>query len=278
MSARARGLTGSSHYDALTAQLVEIGMTRNEAVAYLTLVEDGEAEGLTGYEVAARSGIPRSAVYGVLRKLEESSAAFAYGDKPVRYVATDPVQLVEHVRRTTVSQLDRLSEGLNTLPKRVHPEPVWILRRYDEVLDRVRTMVRGAERSVYASLWPRELELLAPDLEAIGADLHCVLHCPAALTDPPSRFSCWTDDAFAGDDAKTHWSHKALVVVDRREALIGGTEPEVDNHAVWTTNPSLVDVATNHIVLDITLMSRRTGRDCTADVAPMMRPHLGRDG
>jgi len=64
------------------------------------------------------------------------------------------------------------------------------------------------------------------------------------------------------------------VVVDRREALIGGSEPDADNHAVWTTNPSLVDVATNHIILDLTLMSQRSGRSCDADVAPMMRPHL----
>ena len=62
----------------------------------------------------------------------------------------------------------------------------------------------------------------------------------------------------------------------QREALIGGTEPDADNHAVWTTNPSLVDTATNHIILDITLMARDRDReaDCEAVVSPMMRPHL----
>lgn len=279
MASLGRSLGSTSSHDALTAQLVELGMTRNEAVAYLTLVEDDTAEGLTGYEVAARSGIPRSAVYGVLRKLEDSSAAFVYGDKPVRYVATDPAQLIDHVRRNTASQLDRLSEGLASLPKRAHPEPVWILRRYDEVIERIRRMIRGAEHAIYLSVWPRELELLRADLEAVGdSPLHRVLHSPTGPVEAPPGFSCWVDELAPSDDAKASWSHKALVVVDRREALIGGTEPETDNHAVWTTNPSLVDVATNHIVLDITLMSRRSGRDCVDDVAPMMRPHLGRDG
>ena len=37
---------------------------------------------------------------------------------------------------------------------------------------------------------------------------------------------------------------------------MGGADPDADNHAVVTTNPSLVDVATNHIILDITLTSR----------------------
>jgi hypothetical protein len=65
-------------------------------------------------------------------------------------------------------------------------------------------------------------------------------------------------------------------VVDRREALIGGAEPGADNDAVRTTNPSLVDVATNHVILDLTLLAQRAGRSCEADVAPMMRPHLDR--
>ena len=258
----------------VTQQLVQLGMTRNEAVAYLTLVEDESTDGLTGYEVAARSGIPRSAVYAVLRKLEESSAAFAYGTGPVRYVAIAPADLVDHMRRTTATHLDGLADSLGRLPKRSRPEPVWILRRYDEVLGRVATMIRTAERSLYLSVWPRELDVVRDDLAAAAArGLHLVLHVPMPVTLELGGASIWLEER-TGDEAKELWSHKALVVSDRREALIGGTEPEADNHAVWTTNPSLVDVATNHIILDITLMAQRQGRDCSGDVAPMMRPHL----
>jgi hypothetical protein len=102
--------------------------------------------------------------------------------------------------------------------------------------------------------------------------VHGVLHSPDRARPLPG-FSCWFDDV-TDDAQKAAWSHKALVVVDRREALIGGTEPGAANHAVVTTNPSLVDVATNHVILDVTRLSMVTGRDCTGDVAPMMRPHL----
>ncbi|MCB9744407.1 MAG: TrmB family transcriptional regulator [Alphaproteobacteria bacterium] len=260
----------------VVAHLTDLGLTRNEALAYLTLLEDEGGEGLTGYEVAARSGIPRSAVYTVLRKLEGNGGAFSYGSEPARFSGTPPEQFVEQFRRATLSQLDATAEALRSLPERPRPEPVWILSRYEEVMGRVDAMIRGAERSVYLSLWPRELEWLAPALEAIAdRDLHRVLHSPAALRSTPPGFSVWAGD-IDGDATKATWSHKALVVVDRREALIGGTEPEAENHAVRTTNPSLVDVATNHIILDITLMARESGRDCVPDVAPMMRPHLGR--
>lgn len=261
-------------HQAVVEDLTELGLTRNEALAYLALLEDGEGQGLTGYEVAARSGIPRSAVYAVLRQLEESGAAFAQGDAPARYLATAPERLVEQVRRRTLSRLERVESSLYHLPARSRPEPIWTLSRYDQILRRMEEMIRTAETSIYLSVWNRELELILPALrEVAGRSLHRILHSPDRLSSSPPGFSLWVDDV-AGDDGKAGWSHKTLLVVDRREALIGGTEPYADNHAVVTTNPSLVDVATNHIILDVTLLAHRLGRDCVGDVSPMMRPHL----
>ncbi len=260
--------------EGVIAQLVGLGLARNEALAYLTLLEDEGEQGITGYEVASRSGIPRSAVYAVLRKLEAMGAAFVAGTDPVCFVATDPERWVEQVRRSTLARLDEVQGVLDTLPKRDRPEPVWVLRRYDEVIARADRMIRSAESSVWLSAWPRELEALRPALASLAdRDVHRVLHSPESIPTPPPGFSCWMDDAEA-DGTKADWSHKALIVVDRREALIGGSEPAADNHAVWTTNPSLVDMATNHIILDITLMARARGEDCDAVVSPMMRPHL----
>ena len=260
--------------ETLIPKLIALGLTRNEAVAYLTLLEDPAGAGLTGYEVAARSSIPRSAVYAVLAKLEDSGAAFATGSQPTRYQATEPDVLVEHIRRTTLVRLSSLRQDLRQLPKRSRPQPVWIVNRYPEVLSRIDTMIRSAEKSIYLSLWPRELSLLIPALQAVAdRDLQRVLHSPIPLDAEPAGFSCWAEDLEEGD-AKALWSHRALVVVDHREALIGGAEPELDNQAVWTTNPSLVNVATNEIILVITLLARTRGLDCAAVVSPMLRPHL----
>ncbi len=261
-------------HEIIIAKFMELGLTRNEALAYVTLLEEPETDGLTGYEVAARSGIPRSAVYTVLRKLQDSGATFCLGSEPARYVATDPATFIDNMRQGMVTKLDSLADNLGKLPKRDRPEPVWILHRYEDVMARIETMVRSAEHSIYLSIWPRELALVKDALQAVaGRDLHRVLYSPAAGVDRPPGFSCWIDSV-EGDEAKAAWSHKALVVVDHREALIGGTEPYADNQAVWTTNPSLVDTATNGVIMDITLLARTTGRDCTDVVSPMMRPHL----
>jgi hypothetical protein len=176
------------------------------------------------------------------------------------------------MRDASVMKFEHLDGLLDRMPKRAAPEPVWILSRYTSVMDRAEQMIRSAQRSVCLSAWPREIERLRDALVASSAAPHRLLHCPTRLTDPPEHFSCWLEDPLEGD-AKADWSHRMLLVVDRQQVLVGGAEPEADNHAVWTMNPSIIDVVTNHVILDVTLIARRTGRPCEEDVAPLMRPH-----
>jgi hypothetical protein len=214
-------------------------------------------------------------VYSVLRKLETTGAACANGEKPARYVGVEPKQLVEGMRANTRVRLDRLDDALSRVSVRARPEPVWILSRYEEVMERLETMIRAAEESIALSAWRRELDAIAPTLRRLDLRrVHCVVHVVDGWPSAPKGVDVWTDPEFENDPQKGGWSHKLLAVTDRREALIGGAEPDLDNHAVWTTNPALVDVATDHIILDITLLSRSTGRGCDSAVSPLMRPHL----
>ena len=258
----------------LLAQLSELGLTKNEATAWLTLLREAPAEGLTGYEVAATSGIPRSAVYNVMRSLESRGAAFSTGESPARYVPTDATRFLAELNARHAAKVARLDEALSRMPKRTRPEPVWILHDYADVLGRIDAMIRDAKERVYLSLWNRELLALAPALKTLeDRGLHCVLYSPDHVPQPPAAFSAWVDDV-VGDPPKAAWSHRGIVVVDRRQALIGGNEPDADNQAVLTTNPSLVTMATDHIILDITRLAGLQGRDCTGVVATMMSPHL----
>ncbi len=258
------------------AMLVELGLNRNEALAYVGLLEHAGPQGATGYELGTISGVPRSAIYKILHRLEQMGAVFPVGDNPVRYVPTDAKTFVVEMSRSFEGRATKAAASLSKLSVRERPEPVWTLSRYDDVMDRIESMIRGAEHSIYLSIWQRELDRLAGAFAAVAdRDLHRVVHSPARLAGVPKGFVTWDADV-AVDEPKAGWSHKALVVVDRVQALIGGTEPNADNHAVWTSNPSIVDTTTNHIVLDITLLAKAQGRDCSQDVSPMMRPHLER--
>ena len=51
----------------------------------------------TGYELAARGGVPRSAIYGVLKRLEQAGLVNAVRGKPARYIPLAPERLIEHL-------------------------------------------------------------------------------------------------------------------------------------------------------------------------------------
>ncbi|TNE87925.1 MAG: hypothetical protein EP330_16670 [Deltaproteobacteria bacterium] len=210
-------------------------------------------------------------MYAVLAKLEEAGAVFAVGDKPQRFVPTDPDSWMATRRREREAREAAAAEALARLPKRVRPEPIWTISRYEQVLDRMGQMMAGAQASITLSIWARELaQLEGPLRAAAGRPLHRVLYSPEPVR--AEGFACWCDTL--DDPTKAAWSHKVVLVVDHREALIGGSEPDAENHAVWTTNPSLIDLAVNHVILDITRLATQRGVDPTGDVAPMMRPHL----
>jgi len=254
--------------------LMGVGLTRNESLAYVTLLRHDEGDGLTGYEVANQSGIPRSVVYATLARLETQGACFVMGDKPARYVPTEPSAFIRGQREQGERRYAELERTLSAIPKRPRPEPVWVLRDYDEVMEAAIALIGSATRSVYLSVWPRELNRLAPALARLDhATMHCVLHCPTTLPDRPKGVRCWVDDREVSD-SKQAWPHRTLLVIDHRTALIGGAEPDVDNQAVRTGNPSIVNVALNQLILDITLLSKLQGAPCDEDVKPMIRPAL----
>lgn len=70
----------------LLEKLMGFGMTRQEAVLYLSLYQNGE---MTGYEAAKLTGISRSNVYNSLTGLVEKGAAYKKEEAAAKYVAVN---------------------------------------------------------------------------------------------------------------------------------------------------------------------------------------------
>src|SRR5512143_3456612 len=89
--------------------MAELGFTASEAKIYLVLLR---AHPATGYQVAARSGVPRSAIYNVLTKLEGAGLVNAIQDKPTRYVPLPPERLYQLLEARFARSLDDLKSSL----------------------------------------------------------------------------------------------------------------------------------------------------------------------
>ena len=55
-------------FDTIKQKVQDLGFTSYEAMAYVSLLENNP---VTRYELGKNSGVPRSAIYNVIQKLEQ---------------------------------------------------------------------------------------------------------------------------------------------------------------------------------------------------------------
>ncbi len=248
-----------------------LGFTSSDARAYAALLDTHPA---TGYELAARSGVPRSAIYGVLRGLAAAGIVNEVAQKPARYVPLPPERLLESLSLRFERDLGRLREGLERLGGSVDEPATWSVQGYAAMVDQATALIRSAERSVHVSLWAREGAALAGALGAArdrGVDV--ILFSFNTLPTGLGEAFCY---GIAEAELEPHWRHRILLVADHERLLVGAADRSERSRAVITEDPALVEMAVNNLVLDVTLLGERTGTDVgpavarlTAQLAPI---------
>ena len=104
--------------------LVELGMTRYEAKAYLTLIQ---RESFAASELANEAGIPRQRIYDVLNSLVSRGLARDWPGPVTRYAATDPQAAVERLLAVQRQALNGLEAQSSTLAENLRD--TWVIGR-----------------------------------------------------------------------------------------------------------------------------------------------------
>ena len=252
--------------------LVKLGFSLNESRAYHALLLGSPA---TGYEVSVRAHIPRSAVYGVLRRLVAGGAARAIAGTPELFAPTPPEEVVVLLRKRFDQSAGALEEAISKLDASPVAPDAFSVRGYTRVIEEAERLIRGAKDRLVISGWPRELELLVPALRRTARrKVFMVIFSHAALPSVPGEvFSYGLDEG----ELEAFWKHRLVVVADDLRTLIASTENKDDGDlgVVSETAPT-AEVATSQIALDITLLSQRTGHDVQAVMAKMLGDRVGR--
>ena len=255
--------------DDILESLTELGFSTNEARAYKGLLVESPA---TGYEIAQRAGIPRSAIYAVLKRLEDDGLVARVEETPARYAPLPPSDLLGVLRR----RFDRSLDGLDGALRRLRPPPppvdLWNVGGYNEVMERAASLIAGAEKYIFCSLWRREAGRLKPAFEAAHKrKVKLITFSFCALDEMPGKVYSY---GLAEKDLEAFWKHKMILVVDHGRTLMGGSEPE-KAEAVVTGHPAIIEVALNNIALDITLLGQRQKLDTTQSMVEMLGDRLG---
>jgi HTH-type transcriptional regulator, sugar sensing transcriptional regulator len=248
--------------DRVVTAMKPFGFTATDARIYLSLLKQHPA---TGYEVAARSGVPRSAIYATLKRLEGMGIVNAVPGKPARHVPLPVDRLLAQLESRLRLGLGELKTTLEQLSSRGPEVSTWTVHGYAATLAQCEMLIAQSREALFASLWAREALQLAPALRAAtGRGVDVVLFSFNPLPDGLGEVCSYglPETALEGD-----WRHKVILLADRRRLLVGGAERTDENRAVVTDEEALVEIALNNLILDITLFGERRDVDTTAVVS-----------
>jgi sugar-specific transcriptional regulator TrmB len=142
----------------------------------------------TAGELSEIGNVPRSRAYDVLESLEKKGFIITKLGKPIKYIAVEPKEVVERVKKyfvhtahQRVKRLDELRGGdvlseLNTLHKQgiefIEPSDLsGAIRGRHNIYTHLETMVKGAQKSVVLVTTSkgivRKIEALRPEFERL---------------------------------------------------------------------------------------------------------------
>jgi sugar-specific transcriptional regulator TrmB len=251
--------------------LVALGFSLNESRAYAALLQESPA---TGYEVGVRAQIPRSAVYGVLRRLVKAGAARSIAGSPERFSPVAADDLLVLLRKRFDSSADELESALRRLDVTPEAPDAFSVRGYQRILEEAERLVRGAQERLVVSGWPREIAELGAELKrAAKRKVYTVVFSHADLSSLPGEIFTYGLDEKSLEE---FWKHRLVVVADDRRSLIGATEMADTDSAVISETAAIAEIATSQVALDITLLCQRTHRDVEGVMAKMLGHRVGR--
>jgi len=255
----------------LLPALAALGFSLNESRAYAALLQESPA---TGYEIGVRAQVPRSAVYGVLRRLVDSGAARSIAGPPERFVPVPLDDLLALLRSRFEASATALEEAVHDLDFAPPTPDAFSVRGYRRVLEEAGRIIRMAAVRLVISGWPRELAALAGDLrDASDRKVHIVIFSHGAL--PPLPGEVFSYD-LPEPSLEAFWKHRLVVVADDTRTVIAEAERSDDDHGVISETRVIAEVAISQVALDITLLSQRRRLDVSEVMARMLGPKVGR--
>ena len=125
-----------------------IGLTMYEAQAYVTLTSLIQA---TADEVSKSSGIPRSKIYDVLKKLSEKDFIEIEDGRPLTYVVKSPVEVLSHEKEKIDSQIEDVIVRLTNIYENGMSQvqaPIWRIYGVEKIINQELEIIQRAKNTI----------------------------------------------------------------------------------------------------------------------------------
>ena len=221
--------------------LMQFGLTQQEATIYLTLNTEGA---LTGYEVSKLTGISRSNAYTALANLtEKGAAALIEGEKKL-YSPVPAKEFCSNKLRALQKTAEQVYENMPA--RRQEYEGYLTIRGRRNILDKMITIIVGAEKRIYLSMHGTVIEELEEYLtDAVSRGLKMVIITNNALNLP---------------GAKIYKTEKKIdeirLIADSRKVVTGDLK-DASSSCLYSAKKNLVELLKESLTNEIELIRIR---------------------
>jgi len=222
--------------DKLTESLMKTGLTQHEAVLYQLLCAEGM---LSGYEAAKLSGISRSNVYTALAGLADKGGANRIDGSVVKFVPVAPAEFCKNKLRSYEENLEYIKSHLDI--KKTSNNVYLTLRGRQNILDKAINMCDEASYRVYISCSGEIIRTLHSSLDdLVSRGLKLVILTESECKIPGAK--CYLSQAQTGQIG---------LIADSHSVLTGDLGEGEDAAALYTDNPTLVDLFKKYLKMKL---------------------------
>lgn len=214
----------------LIENLMKTGLTQNEAKIYISLCTEGE---MNGYEVAKSTGISRANAYQALASLVDKGGAHLIEGAVQHYLAVEVEDYCADYLRKTQEIAKQIKKECPLVKNK--SEAYITIAGFDNIINKIKNIIRGATSRVYISLNAEDIELFKEDLiEASKKELKIVIITSKEINN-------------LGIDASVYIIEKEpgqiRLISDSAEVITGEIENKENDQCLYSKNKQLIELA-----------------------------------
>jgi sugar-specific transcriptional regulator TrmB len=228
----------------LIERLCQFGFSGYEARAYVTLLK---CNPVTGYEMAKNSGIPPSKIYEIINKLMVRSMITPITGNPIKYLPQNSKLFLKKLRHDFEDTLDYLEEHMPNKPDNEF-DYIWNINTAQELIGKAQELIKQASSEIILLAWDQELKELLPVIKKLLRKVKIAV-IQFGIMEIPCRplFRHRIPDIIAHEKG----GNELTMVVDNSVLLQGLLSQSGTVNGIYTSNPSLVQVALDYMKHEI---------------------------
>lgn len=234
--------------DRILAAFQRLGVSQQEALAYLALVREG---GVSGYQLSKSAGIHSSKVYGILQRLADRGFVVAADTRPKKYFACPPDEVLEKIEKDLAATVSSLGQALKSIQKEDNGNnlPAWNITGRADVIHKAKEMIEASAKAIFLAAWAKELKPLRQSLtEAVGrgVDLRVVAYGPTKFDQGTVYFHRPSDYPY-----RERGERRFVLALDNQKALIANISENGSDNGLWTEQGGLVGLFRDFVIHEI---------------------------